>query len=129
MDQGVQGLTDQLKAVANPLRLRVLALVGAGELCVCQVAATLAVPTSSVSEAIRDLRRAGLLQERKQGRWLYVSVAPDGTTPPFLPALLAEAMATPEAARDRARAQEVKGLAIEEVCGRKGPAPEEPVHA
>lgn len=130
MDQPLRRLSDQLKAVANPLRLRVLALVGAGELCVCQVAETLQVPASSVSEALRELRRAGFLQERKVGRWVHVSMAPDDVASPVLKALLSEAMATPEAARDRARVLEVKGLTIDEVCRRNQPcADAEATHA
>jgi DNA-binding transcriptional ArsR family regulator len=52
-------LVERLKAVSHPLRMRVLGLLGRGELCVCQVAEVLAVPASSVSEALRELRRAG----------------------------------------------------------------------
>lgn len=126
--QPLRGLTEQLKAVAHPVRLRVLALVGAGELCVCQVAETLQAPTSSISEAIRELRRGGYLRERKEGRWLYVSVAPETEAPPFLPALLAEAMATPEAAQDRARAEAVRRLAIQDVCCKVQPGAGEASH-
>jgi ArsR family transcriptional regulator, arsenate/arsenite/antimonite-responsive transcriptional repressor len=118
MDESLRRLTEQLKAVANPVRLRVLALLGAGELCVCQVAEVLQMPASSVSEALRELRRAGFLRERKAGRWVHVSLVPEGAASPLAKALVAEAMAMPEAARDRVRLQEVKGLAIEEVCCR-----------
>lgn len=115
MDRHLPSLTDRLKAVANPLRLRVLALVGAGELCVCQVAETLQVPLSSVSEALRELRRAGFIAERKAGRWVHVSVPAEGLSP-LQRALVVEAMATPEAAEDRRRAEAVNARPVQEVC-------------
>lgn len=129
MTQSLRQLTEQIKAAGNPLRLRVLALVGAGELCVCQVTETLGMPASSVSEALRELRRAGFLRERKEGKWVYVSVVPEGESNPILRALLAEAMATPEAAQDRMRALDVKGVAIEEVCCKVRPESREEAHA
>jgi ArsR family transcriptional regulator, arsenate/arsenite/antimonite-responsive transcriptional repressor len=130
MDPSLRRLADQLKAVATALRLRVLALVGSGELCVCQVAETLQMPASSVSEALRELRRAGFLQERKVGRWVYVSTTPEEAASPLLKPLLAEAMATPEAGVDRAVAQEVKGIAIDKVCCKVRPGShQEAAHA
>lgn len=125
MKNDLRGFVDQLKAVSHPLRLRVLALLGSGEYCVCQVAATLQVPQSSVSEALRELRRAGFLAERKEGRWVFVSVVAEGQAPPILPVLLAEAARLPEAAADRAEAARVKGLPLPIPC----PAARETAHA
>jgi DNA-binding transcriptional ArsR family regulator len=109
-------LVERLKAVANPLRLRVLTLLGAGELCVCQVAETLQVPPSSASEALRELRRAGLVAERKEGRWVFVSIVAPAQASPWLQGLLAEAAPAAEAVQDRARALEVLALGIPAVC-------------
>ncbi len=118
MAREFQGLVDQLKAVSHPLRLRVLALLEAGELCVCQVAETLQVPQSSVSEALRELRRVGFVTERKEGRWVFVSVAQDQDTLPVLQGILAGVAALPEVQQDRARAREVRGQAVAAVCSR-----------
>jgi ArsR family transcriptional regulator len=49
--------TSTLKALAHPARLRVLALLRSGSLCVCQVAATLGLPVSSVSERAVERRK------------------------------------------------------------------------
>jgi DNA-binding transcriptional ArsR family regulator len=114
MTDDLRSMVERLKAVAHPLRLRVLVLLGAGELCVCQVAETLQVPQSSASEALRELRRAGFVGERKEGRWVFVSLA--GAVSPLLQGLLAEAEALAEAHRDRARAVEVKALGVQAVC-------------
>lgn len=114
MASELRSLVENLKAVAHPLRLRVLGLLGAGELCVCQVAETLSVPVSSVSEALRELRRADFIRERKEGRWVYVAVHDKPS--PLLRALLLEIDALSEIKQDRAGIAKVKGLSVQEVC-------------
>ena len=116
MTHDLRSMVERLKAVSHPLRLRVLALLGSGELCVCQVAEVLQVPQSSVSEALRELRRAGFVNERKEGRWVFVSVVPQAEISPVLKGILAEAMCLAEVHRDRDRAVEVKVLGIPAVC-------------
>jgi DNA-binding transcriptional ArsR family regulator len=118
MSDDLRTLVEQLKAVSHPLRLRVLALLEPGELCVCQIAETLQVPQSSVSEALRELRRAGFVVERKEGRWVFVSVVPKKQASPLLKGILADAGSLPEVLEDRARAQEVKALSIPVVCAK-----------
>lgn len=103
MNDDLRTLVDQLKALSHPLRLRVLALVGSGELCVCQVAEILQVAQSSVSEALRDLRRAGFIRERKEGRWVYVSVVRRKDASPLLKAVLAEIEVLAEVQFDRSK--------------------------
>jgi DNA-binding transcriptional ArsR family regulator len=118
MSDDLRTLVEQLKAVSHPLRLRVLALLEPGELCVCQIAETLQVPQSSVSEALRELRRAGFVVERKEGRWVFVSVVPKKQASPLLKGILADAGSLPEVLEDRARALEVKALSIPAVCSK-----------
>ncbi len=116
MGNDLRAMVDQLKAVSHPLRLRVLTLLDAGELCVCQVAEVLQVPQSSVSEALRELRRAGFVNERKEGRWVFVSVVPPEEAAPLLKGILASARILAEADQDRLRATQVKVLGIPAVC-------------
>lgn len=116
MTQNLRSMVERLKAVSHPLRLRVLALLGSGELCVCQVAEVLQVPQSSVSEALRELRRAGFVNERKEGRWVFVSVVSQPYMSQLLQGILAEAMALVEMQQDRARVADVKTLGIPAVC-------------
>jgi len=118
MAQSLRTLVEQLKAASHPMRLRVLALLQVGELCVCQVAEVLGIPQSSVSEALRELRRAGFVQERKEGRWVYVSVVPASERSPLLEGLLVEALGLPEVEQDRLRAAEVCAMPVAAVCGR-----------
>jgi len=62
--------TGILKALAHPARLRILAMLRSGELCVCQMAAAMRAPVSTVSGHLGELRRAGLVFERREGRWV-----------------------------------------------------------
>jgi DNA-binding transcriptional ArsR family regulator len=66
---------DVAKALAHPTRLRILGMLREGDLCVCQIAAVLELAPSTVSAHLADLRRVGLLAERKQGRWVHYSLA------------------------------------------------------
>jgi len=116
MAKNLRSLVEQLKAVSHPLRLRVLALLGSGELCVCQVAEVLQVPQSSASEALRELRRAGFVNERKEGRWVFVSLVPEVDALPLLKGILFEAMGLPEVLQDGTRVEGVKALSIPVVC-------------
>lgn len=71
----VAGLAELFKLLGDPSRLRILyALVDAGELCVCDLAAVVSVPETSVSHALRLLRMAGVVRSRRDGRMAYYSV-------------------------------------------------------
>jgi arsenate reductase/ArsR family transcriptional regulator len=66
-----------LKAMAHPVRLRILSMLRGGELCVCQITAVLGLAASTVSAHLSDLKRAGLVEERKNGRWVFHRLAED----------------------------------------------------
>ena len=102
-------LVDTLKVLAHPVRLRILALLHGGELCVCEVAEVLGLAPSTVSEHLTGLRRTGLVRERKVGRWVHVALADAATARPMLEALWPlMAAAEAELARDRAQAQALR---------------------
>jgi arsenate reductase/ArsR family transcriptional regulator len=67
----LQSAIGVLKAMGHPVRLRILAMLRGGELCVCQMTALLGLATSTVSAHLADLKRAGLVSERKEGRWVF----------------------------------------------------------
>ena len=69
---------DAVKALAHPGRLRILAMLRGGDLCVCQMTAVLELAASTVSAHLGDLRRAGLVHERKRGKWVHYSLVADG---------------------------------------------------
>lgn len=66
------------KALSDETRLRILALLAGGELCVCELMATLELPQSTVSRHLAYLRNAGLVEDRRQGVWMYYRLADKG---------------------------------------------------
>jgi len=71
-------LVDAVKALAHPGRLRLLAMLRGGDLCVCQLTAVLELAASTVSSHLSDLRRAGLVTERKSGKWVHYHLVDRG---------------------------------------------------
>jgi DNA-binding transcriptional ArsR family regulator len=59
------------KALSDGNRARVLMFLRRGELCVCQIMEILGLAPSTVSTHLNVLHRAGLVESRKQGRWIY----------------------------------------------------------
>ncbi len=69
-------LTKIFSALADDSRLRILNLLyQSGELCVCDIVATLGFTQTKVSRHMGYLKRAGLTQNRKRGRWVLYSIA------------------------------------------------------
>ena len=66
------------KALSDETRLRIVALLTWGELCVCDLMATLGLPQSTVSRHLAYLRNAGLVDDRRQGVWMYYRLAHEG---------------------------------------------------
>lgn len=65
-------LADWFKVLGDATRARILyAVLEAGELCVCDLAATVDVPESTVSHALRWLRGAGVVRARRSGKMMY----------------------------------------------------------
>ena len=60
------------RLLGDPKRIRILfALLEAGELCVCDLAATTDVTETAVSQTMRLLRTAGIVRQRRDGRTVY----------------------------------------------------------
>lgn len=74
-------LTDQLASLAEPLRLRLLALCESHELAVGEVAKVVQLPQSTVSRHLKVLTDAGWLTRRPEGTAALFSLVPDNLTP------------------------------------------------
>ncbi len=77
-------LLTQTKALADETRLRALACLGGGELCLCQLVELLELAPSTVSKHLAILHQAGLVERRKQGRWHFYRLAGSGAPPEVL---------------------------------------------
>ena len=65
------------KAVADSTRVRILKMLESGELCVCDITERLGLAQSTVSKHLALLRHAALVEDRKQGLWVYYRLAED----------------------------------------------------
>ncbi len=59
------------KALSEEIRLRILALLFHGELCVCDLMDVLDMPQSTISRHLAYLRNAGLVKGERRGKWMY----------------------------------------------------------
>lgn len=83
-----------LNAIAEPNRLRILALLSDRGMCVCELCAALGLKQSVASQHLRVLRDRGLVRDRKNGLWVDYELAESalaGPTGRVLKAILAEA--------------------------------------
>ena len=68
------------KAVADATRLKILKLLSGGELCICEIMLALKRPQSSISHNLSILEDAGLIKERKEGKWCRYRISEDAVT-------------------------------------------------
>lgn len=104
-------------AFADPTRLRILhLLLEEKELCVCDVCAVLGEIQPKVSRHLATLRRAGLVEVRRDGKWKYYAVrqAPSPLHRTLLRCVRACLADLPELRADRAR---LRSLAQRVRCG------------
>ena len=67
-------LTTVFKALSDETRLRIIKLLEQGELCVCDITAALDMVQPKVSFHLSALKEAGLIKDRKQGKWIHYSL-------------------------------------------------------
>lgn len=65
------------KALADLQRVRIIMMLGAGELCVCRIVEVLGLAPSTVSKHLSVLADADLVVSRKEGRWMYYRLPED----------------------------------------------------
>lgn len=63
------------KAFSEPVRVRIIALLKHGELCVCELCDVLDLRQSTLSTHLQFLRQSGLVNTRQDGKWVYYTLA------------------------------------------------------
>jgi DNA-binding transcriptional ArsR family regulator len=110
------------KALADIQRVRILMLLKPGELCVCQIVEVLGLAPSTVSKHLSLLTAAGLLDSRKDGRWMYYRL-PEGSVGEFVrPVIkwLDEMLKNePEVAQDAKKLKAVVACDPQKLCRRQ----------
>jgi len=104
------------RALGHPARLRALAMLRSGELCVCQITAVLGLAPSTVSLHLRELKRCGLVAERKDGRWVHIALASEPEARAWLDTALAAVVDDPQLQSDARQVQELRRLPVGELC-------------
>jgi ArsR family transcriptional regulator len=70
----MEELAKIFKALSDETRLRIIKLLEKGELCVCDITAALDMVQPKVSFHLSALKEAGLIKDRKQGKWTHYSL-------------------------------------------------------
>lgn len=91
------------KALADKTRLRILALLGNNEVCVCHIHESLGLPQPTVSRHLAYLRRSGLVAVRRDGVWMHyrLSTALDPVVQKVVNAAVDALTQVPTTAQDR----------------------------
>lgn len=114
MGKPLQSTIGILKAMSHPVRLRILAMLRGGELCVCQMTALLDFATSTVSAHLADLKRAGLVSERKDGRWVFYRLTDE--EPPVLASAWKTVSKDARVEADAKLLRQIRKVDITELC-------------
>lgn len=114
MKRPLTDLEGLFKALADVTRLRILGILLAGEVCVCDIHGSLKLPQPTVSRHLAYLRRAGLVLTRREGLWVHYRLAPAGD--PVMTAVIdavRHALTHVEAVqRDGVRLQKLTGCCV-----------------
>lgn len=70
-------LAELFHALSDPTRLRILAALRNGEQCVCNLTGLLVAQQSRLSFHMKTLKDAGLVKDRREGRWIHYSLVPE----------------------------------------------------
>ena len=104
------------KALGHPVRLRLVAALRGGPLCVCQMMVVVRLAASTVSEHLSELRRAGLISLRKEGRWVEYRLAEsaerDGIFAPLWPMIAADR----DVKADAVLVNALRKIPLDELC-------------
>jgi DNA-binding transcriptional ArsR family regulator len=108
-----------LKAIGDPTRTRILKLLEGGGLCVCQVQAVLGLAPSTISKHLTILKHAGLVDDRRDGRWIEYALSEEFRHPHVKPvlALLRGALDhDPAVIADRRRLRRIGAIPLTKLC-------------
>ena len=104
------------RALGHRARLRAVAMLRSGELCVCQITEVLKLAPSTVSAHLKELKQAGLVSERKDGKWVYFDLIDDGGTRSWIEVALSGLVHDPQIEADDLLVDELRRLPVEELC-------------
>jgi DNA-binding transcriptional ArsR family regulator len=104
------------RALGHPARLRTAAVLRSGELCVCQITEILKLAPSTVSAHLKELKQAGLIVERKEGRWVHIGLTADAGVRAVVDASLVSLDGDSQLADDARFVGELRTMPVELLC-------------
>jgi DNA-binding transcriptional ArsR family regulator len=107
---------DTHKALAHAVRQRLVAMLRGGELCVCQMTAVLELAASTVSAHLADLKRARLLLESKDGRFVSYRWSSEPEAQEILTAVASRIAKDPQIIADAKLARAIRRVDVEKLC-------------
>jgi ArsR family transcriptional regulator len=78
-EDAAAGLARVFRALGDPVRLRLVSLIGAhqgGEACVCDLNAAFSLTQPTISHHLKVLREAGIIDSERRGTWVYYRLVP-----------------------------------------------------
>ena len=78
-EEAAAGLAHIFKALGDPVRIRLVSLIGAhqgGEVCVCDLTAAFNLTQPTISHHLKVLRTAGIIDSERRGTWVYYRLVP-----------------------------------------------------
>jgi DNA-binding transcriptional ArsR family regulator len=104
------------RALGHPARLRAVAMLRSGELCVCQITEVLKLAPSTVSAHLRELKLAGVVSERKDGKWVHFGLVEDDQIRSWVDAALTPLERDPQLEADDRLVDDLRRLPVEDLC-------------
>jgi len=78
-ESAAAGLAQIFRALGDPVRLRLVSLIGAhqgGEVCVCDLTSAFSLTQPTISHHLKVLREAGIIDSQRRGTWVYYRLVP-----------------------------------------------------
>ncbi|NIM52202.1 MAG: metalloregulator ArsR/SmtB family transcription factor [Gemmatimonadales bacterium] len=116
MPAALPSVTQIYKALGHPARLRILAMLRSGELCACQITAVLELAPSTVSAHLAELRRAGVVTERKDGRWVHYQIAETDSAQAVLQVVWRQLGRDEQVRSDARVVRQLRTIPVEQLC-------------
>ena len=101
-DRDLERAAALFRALADPTRLGIIERLRGGEQCVCDLTDMLDTGQSRLSFHLKTLKDAGLLRDRRQGRWIYYALDPDAIAVSYAAHMASRSAASTAKGRQRA---------------------------
>lgn len=122
MSKGFSAMVAAMRALSDESRVRIALALRKRRLCVCQIVELMQLATSTVSEHLAILKSAGLVSNRKEGRWVYYRLTEkhaDPSVAKVLACLLRELKEDSQTRTDAERLGEILQIDPAELCRRQ----------